>query len=189
LATKIGQFPSSKNLTEHLNYLSVSIAGRLLRTTMVLKPVVISAFLFSFASTLISPSSSFKFYTKSLRVTNKFIFMDVLPYKQRRHQNVKGNLYIDESCIDCDVCRWMCPNVYSRKGIKSIVHMQPSDDLSKYRAYAAMVACPVGAIRTTEPDPLAKLAVNAFPAEVIKLPLWIAQLLYLNSSNTFIDRS
>jgi 4Fe-4S single cluster domain of Ferredoxin I len=28
-------------------------------------------------------------------------------------------------CIDCDVCRWMCPTIYARKGIKAAVISQP----------------------------------------------------------------
>ena len=89
-----------------------------------------------------------------------------LPSKETRAQNVAGNLFVDESCIDCDVCRWMCPNVFSRKGIKSAVTQQPLTDDDKLSAYAAMVACPVGSIRTHQPDPLVKDAIDLFPAEI-----------------------
>ena len=37
--------------------------------------------------------------------------MEIAPFKKSRKQNAPGNLYVDESCIDCDVCRWMSPNV------------------------------------------------------------------------------
>ena len=70
--------------------------------------------------------------------------------------------FVDESCIDCDVCRWMCPSTYSRKGVKSIVHKQPEGDDEKMRAYAAMISCPVGSIRLNSPDSLVKKALNLF---------------------------
>lgn len=55
--------------------------------------------------------------------------MKIAPFKQPRINNAPGNLFVDESCIDCDVCRWMCPDIYSRKGIKSIVHTQPISEV------------------------------------------------------------
>lgn len=92
--------------------------------------------------------------------------MEIAPFKKPRRQNAPGNLYIDESCIDCDVCRWMCPSVYARKGIKSAVIKQPIDEDEKLQAYAAMIACPVGSIRTTLSDSLVKQALDIFPSEI-----------------------
>lgn len=45
------------------------------------------------------------------------LYMNIAPYKKARKGNVDGNFYIDESCIDCDICRWMCPGSFSRRGI------------------------------------------------------------------------
>lgn len=101
-----------------------------------------------------------------------FLSMAVAPFKKRRSQNAAGNIYVDESCIDCDVCRWMCPGTFSRKGIKAAVHTQPESDEEKIQAYTAMIACPVGSIRTFTPDPLTKQAAALFPAEIdpVRLP-------------------
>jgi glyoxylase-like metal-dependent hydrolase (beta-lactamase superfamily II)/ferredoxin len=98
--------------------------------------------------------------------------MAVAPFKKRRTQNVAGNLFVDESCIDCDVCRWMCPSTFSRKGIKAAVYSQPETDEEKIQAYTAMISCPVGSIRTFIPDPLVKQASMLFPAEIdpVRLP-------------------
>ncbi len=30
----------------------------------------------------------------------------------RRSENVQGDFYVDSSCIDCDTCRWMAPEIY-----------------------------------------------------------------------------
>lgn len=96
----------------------------------------------------------------------------VPPFKKPRVANAPGNLFVDESCIDCDVCRWMCPTTFGRKGVKSIVTEQPEDDESKLRAYAAMISCPVGSIRLHEPDPLVKDAIMLLPAPIdpVRLP-------------------
>mmetsp|Transcript_8302 Transcript_8302/g.10793 ORF Transcript_8302/g.10793 Transcript_8302/m.10793 type:complete len:368 (-) Transcript_8302:191-1294(-) len=89
-----------------------------------------------------------------------------LPFKKRRENNIGGNLFVDESCIDCDLCRWMAPKTYERTGLKSSVVQQPKDLEAKIPAYQAMVSCPVGAIRTNVPDPVVKEALAAFPLTV-----------------------
>jgi ferredoxin len=94
------------------------------------------------------------------------IFMDIAPFKRPRIHNAPGNLYVDESCIDCDVCRWMCPSVYERKGVLSSVKRQPTSEPEKLIAYSAIVACPVGAIRLHEPDDVMKKVISIFPAEI-----------------------
>ena len=96
----------------------------------------------------------------------------VPPFKKPRTANAPGNLFVDESCIDCDVCRWMCPSTFGRKGIKSIVTEQPEGDEAKLRAYAAMISCPVGSIRLRSPDPLVKDATKLLPAPIdpVRLP-------------------
>lgn len=38
---------------------------------------------------------------------------------------VARNLFVDESCIDCDACRWMQGNVFVRDAGKSAVARQP----------------------------------------------------------------
>jgi len=84
----------------------------------------------------------------------------------RRDVNVTGNLFVDESCIDCDTCRWMVPEVYTRVSGKSAVTTQPEDDATRLRALQAAVACPTGSIRTEQSDPLARSAAESFPALV-----------------------
>lgn len=112
-------------------------------------------------------------YTKHAHKVRSYNLDDIAPFKRARPQNAPGNLYVDESCIDCDVCRWMCPSVFARKGIKSIVQNQPTNEDQKLLAYSAMVACPVGSIRMRVPDPLAKIvATEIFPAEIdpVRIP-------------------
>ncbi len=83
----------------------------------------------------------------------------------RRMSNVPGNFYVDRTlCYDCDVCRWMCPSVFDRKGLQASVYHQPSSNDEKIQALGALLACPVGAIKTEVIEPLAKVASEIFPA-------------------------
>ena len=67
----------------------------------------------------------------------------------RRTENVPGDVYVDTSCIDCDTCRWMAPEVFDRAGDMSRVHRQPRTDAELRRALQALVACPTASIGTT----------------------------------------
>ena len=81
---------------------------------------------------------------------------------QRRPENVHGDVYVDESCIDCDTCRWMAPETFDRAGAMSRVHHQPADDEARHRALMALLACPTQSIGTRERHPLGA-AMAAFP--------------------------
>jgi hypothetical protein len=60
----------------------------------------------------------------------------------------------------------MMPAVFTRTGVKAIVHRQPANDMETIQAMATAVSCPVGAIRTHQPEPLVKVAIEAFPADI-----------------------
>ena len=57
--------------------------------------------------------------------------------QQRREENISGNFYVDSTCIDCDTCRWMAPEIYKRAGDKSAVHHQPNSEEERLRAMQA----------------------------------------------------
>jgi glyoxylase-like metal-dependent hydrolase (beta-lactamase superfamily II)/ferredoxin len=84
--------------------------------------------------------------------------------RTRRPENVAGDLFVDDSCIDCDTCRWMAPATFDRAGAMSRVHSQPADDASRHEALKALVSCPTGSIRSEQR--LAELpeAMAALPA-------------------------
>ncbi|BBN04495.1 hypothetical protein MPTK1_3g05150 [Marchantia polymorpha subsp. ruderalis] len=81
----------------------------------------------------------------------------------RREENVDGDLYVDRSCIDCDTCRWMAPEIYSRVGEQSVVHKQPATPEERLRALQALVSCPTGSIRTLTPSKDVLQAQETFP--------------------------
>jgi glyoxylase-like metal-dependent hydrolase (beta-lactamase superfamily II) len=65
-------------------------------------------------------------------------------------QNVDGEFYVDDTCIDCDTCRQIAPAVYTRSPQveQSYVFDQPRSEAQRIRALMALVACPTASIGT-----------------------------------------
>lgn len=70
--------------------------------------------------------------------------------QKMRSQNVTGDLYVDSTCIDCDTCRWMAPNIFHRDGSQSAVFAQPMADKTRLHALQALLACPTASIGTVD---------------------------------------
>src|SRR5215510_9262550 len=64
--------------------------------------------------------------------------------------NIKGNFFVDDTCIDCDLCRQIAPSVFKDEGDHSAVYHQPESDGETHLAAMALVACPTGSIGTNE---------------------------------------
>ena len=62
--------------------------------------------------------------------------------------NVEGTYYVDDQCIDCDLCRETAPNNFTRQEDEgySYVYKQPDNDEEKAECEEAMEGCPVEAI-------------------------------------------
>ena len=62
--------------------------------------------------------------------------------------NVSGQFYVDDQCIDCDACRTEAPEHFTRNDDHgySYVLKQPTTDEEKARCQSALEACPVEAI-------------------------------------------
>lgn len=76
--------------------------------------------------------------------------------------NAPGAWFVDSSCIDCDQCRQIAPEVFAARGDTSVVAKQPADTL---RAAMAQVTCPTASIGGGSKEELAR-AVAAFPERV-----------------------
>jgi ferredoxin len=63
-------------------------------------------------------------------------------------QNVAGQFYVDDQCIDCDLCRETAPNNFTRDddGGHSYVFKQPESPEEEAQCKEAMEGCPVEAI-------------------------------------------
>jgi len=73
--------------------------------------------------------------------------------RQKREQNVNGNFYVDETCIDCDTCRWMTPEVFT--------HVE-----EKQRALQALLSCPTASIGTLDKPTKIKSVQDSFPIPI-----------------------
>lgn len=63
-------------------------------------------------------------------------------------ENITGTFYVDDQCIDCDLCRETAPANFTRNddGGHSYVYKQPSSDEELAMCKDAMEGCPVEAI-------------------------------------------
>lgn len=62
--------------------------------------------------------------------------------------NIAGKFYVDEQCIDCDLCRETAPDFFKRDddGGYSFVYKQPSTSSDLELCKEALEGCPVNAI-------------------------------------------
>jgi ferredoxin len=63
-------------------------------------------------------------------------------------ENIAGKYYVDNQCIDCDLCRETAPDNFKRNddGGYSFVYKQPSSPEEEARCKEAKEGCPVEAI-------------------------------------------
>ncbi|MBK1876155.1 ferredoxin [Pelagicoccus mobilis] len=62
--------------------------------------------------------------------------------------NAAGKFYVDEQCIDCDLCRETAPDFFTRNDDEaySFVFKQPEDQAGIDLCMEALEGCPVEAI-------------------------------------------
>jgi glyoxylase-like metal-dependent hydrolase (beta-lactamase superfamily II)/ferredoxin len=65
---------------------------------------------------------------------------------QRLPDNVPGDFYVDDTCIDCDACRIFAPAIFSDEGEQSAVYHQPENDGELLAAQKALISCPTASI-------------------------------------------
>lgn len=68
--------------------------------------------------------------------------------EEKWENNVAGKFYVDEQCIDCDLCRETAPSCFKRDddGGYSFVYKQPETQEEIEECQEAMEGCPVEAI-------------------------------------------
>jgi glyoxylase-like metal-dependent hydrolase (beta-lactamase superfamily II)/ferredoxin len=79
--------------------------------------------------------------------------------------NVAGDFFVDDTCIDCDLCRQIAPGVFAEAYDHSFVHRQPDNAAGIHRAAMALVACPTGSIGTRNKLD-SRAAVDAYPERI-----------------------
>ena len=79
--------------------------------------------------------------------------------------NVAGNFFVDDTCIDCDLCRQIAPVSFREESGLSVVYGQPESAEEIRRAQMALVACPTGSIGMREKADL-EGAIRAYPERI-----------------------
>ncbi len=85
--------------------------------------------------------------------------------QRRLPENVTGDFFVDESCIDCDTCSQLAPAVFRDHGEQCSVYRQPQNEADTRLALMALVACPTGSIGTTRKHD-ARIGIDAFPSQI-----------------------
>ena len=83
--------------------------------------------------------------------------------EQKKSENIAGNFYVDSSCIDCDTCRWVAPEVFNRQTSQSAVYHQPATEKEELEAMQALLACPTASIGTKDKPKGIKQVQQTFP--------------------------
>lgn len=67
---------------------------------------------------------------------------------EKFEENVAGRFYVDQQCIDCDLCRETAPDFFTRNedGGFSYVYRQPRTEDETALCMEALEGCPVEAI-------------------------------------------
>ncbi|MFN3135514.1 MAG: MBL fold metallo-hydrolase [Candidatus Kryptonium sp.] len=77
--------------------------------------------------------------------------------------NVKGEFFVDSTCIDCDVCRQIAPEIFADCGGYSYVYSQPKNSEQRRKAVQALISCPVGAIGMNVDKSIISKVIRDFP--------------------------
>jgi glyoxylase-like metal-dependent hydrolase (beta-lactamase superfamily II)/ferredoxin len=85
--------------------------------------------------------------------------------EHRLTENVEGEFYVDATCIDCDACRQIAPEIFQDHGGQSSVYRQPDSPEETRRSLMALVACPTASIGTVS-RVNARRAAEAFPDRI-----------------------
>ncbi|KAJ0800110.1 putative metallo-beta-lactamase, ribonuclease Z/Hydroxyacylglutathione hydrolase [Helianthus annuus] len=114
-------------------------------------------------------SSPSNFLVKSQSQSSQ---LQALSKKKRRPENVDGDFFVDHTCIDCDTCRWMAPEIFTRVGDMSAVSKQPTCQDERLKALQALLSCPTSSISTEKPahDILEVQKTFPIPIDIDRIP-------------------
>jgi glyoxylase-like metal-dependent hydrolase (beta-lactamase superfamily II)/ferredoxin len=79
--------------------------------------------------------------------------------------NVDGDFFVDSSCIDCDACRLIAPDIFHDAGDQSAVFHQPVTSDELLRAQQALITCPTASIGDVQKRDV-RAAIDSFPERI-----------------------
>ena len=69
--------------------------------------------------------------------------MSLETFRRRWPLNVEGRFYVDDGCLDCDLCRELAPSVFARDELGwSYVKRQPTTASEIERCLKCVAGCP-----------------------------------------------
>ena len=83
--------------------------------------------------------------------------------ERRLLHNVSGDFYVDSTCIDCDTCRWMAPEIFHQISSQSAVYHQPINEIERLKSLQALLSCPTASIATLEKPNDIQTVQQSFP--------------------------
>jgi glyoxylase-like metal-dependent hydrolase (beta-lactamase superfamily II)/ferredoxin len=84
---------------------------------------------------------------------------------RRLPENIGGDFYVDDTCIDCDACRQIAPSIFRDHGDQSSVYHQPETEAETRLALMSLVACPTGSIGATRKHN-SRIGIDAYPSHI-----------------------
>ena len=88
--------------------------------------------------------------------------MSLETFEDRIPDNVRGKIYVDKQCTDCEMCQHLAPGCFRRnQDAYSIVYCQPQTELEVRKVREAIESCPTAAIH----DDGDQYNWDAFPAK------------------------
>ncbi|MDA7922429.1 ferredoxin [Verrucomicrobiales bacterium] len=89
-------------------------------------------------------------------------------YQDRYEENAPGRFYVDDTCIDCDQCRQVAPDFFTRqdKGGYSYVKKQPVTPEEVELCEEAFDGCPTDTIGDDGPEITPRLASSISVAKI-----------------------
>lgn len=94
----------------------------------------------------------------------------VADHRKQVPENVPGDFFVDSTCIDCDACRQIAPEVFGEAARTSFVKAQPQNSDDRQRALHAVLSCPTGSIGCLGKDDV-KTVMSDFPL-VVEEPVY-----------------
>lgn len=85
---------------------------------------------------------------RDVRPTSTRIAMPADKFSNRLPQNVPGRFYVDDQCLDCDLCRETAPTVFRRDHEMGVayIYRQPESEEELSMTEEAIQGCPCEAI-------------------------------------------
>jgi len=84
---------------------------------------------------------------------------------KRLFMNFPGEFFVDFTCINCDACRQLAPEIFAEAEDYAYVKAQPSTEEEKRKALRALLSCPTGSIGT-EHSNNASDVISDFPLQL-----------------------